>query len=44
VLEGKFKEGDHVLVTRAPEGSLAFERAGAPAEREADVASAGAAR
>jgi ATP-dependent Clp protease ATP-binding subunit ClpB len=44
VLEGKFKEGDHVLVTRAPEGSLAFERAGAPAEREADVAGAGAAR
>jgi ATP-dependent Clp protease ATP-binding subunit ClpB len=31
VLEGRFQEGDHIVVTRAPEGGLQFERAGAGA-------------
>ena len=33
VLEGKFVEGDHVLVTRGADDTLAFERA--PAREEA---------
>ncbi|MDQ2768340.1 MAG: ATP-dependent chaperone ClpB [Gemmatimonadota bacterium] len=32
VLEGRFTEGDHVSVTRAPDGSLAFEVVGRDAE------------
>ena len=35
VLEGKFAEGDHVRVTRGPDGALAFERATAPVEATA---------
>ncbi|HEX6536506.1 MAG TPA: AAA family ATPase, partial [Gemmatimonadaceae bacterium] len=31
VLEGRFGEGDHVIVTRGPDGTLAFERAEQPA-------------
>jgi ATP-dependent Clp protease ATP-binding subunit ClpB len=53
VLEGRFKDGDHVLVTRSADGTLGFELAGhdasaddgaRDAEATPDVASAGAAR
>jgi hypothetical protein len=29
VLEGRFVEGDHIVVDAGPEGALRFERAGA---------------
>ena len=47
VLEGRFKDGDHVLVTRANDGTLAFELAGHDSEADEvarEAASAGAAR
>jgi ATP-dependent Clp protease ATP-binding subunit ClpB len=47
VLEGRFKDGDHVLVTRANDGTLGFELAGHDAEADEgarEAAGAGAAR
>ena len=49
VLDGRFKDGDHILVTRAPEGTLTFELAGHDASANngaepAAVAGAGASR
>jgi ATP-dependent Clp protease ATP-binding subunit ClpB len=53
VLEGRFKDGDHVLVTRSADGTLGFELAGHDSEADEraragaaapDVAGAGASR
>ena len=32
ILEGKFQEGDHILVKEGPSGAFVFERADAPTE------------
>ena len=47
VLEGRFKDGDHVLVTRSPDGTLGFELAGHDPEADEgarEAAGAGASR
>jgi ATP-dependent Clp protease ATP-binding subunit ClpB len=36
ILEGKFQEGDHILVKEGPGGAFVFERADAPSEAAAD--------
>jgi ATP-dependent Clp protease ATP-binding subunit ClpB len=47
VLEGRFKDGDHVLVTRSSDGTLGFELAGHDAQGDEagrEPAGAGASR
>jgi ATP-dependent Clp protease ATP-binding subunit ClpB len=48
VLDNRFRDGDHILVTRSADGTLAFERAGHDASADtgaaAGVAGAGASR
>jgi ATP-dependent Clp protease ATP-binding subunit ClpB len=40
VLEGRFTEGDHIIASRAGDGSLAFERADSPASSPPPLTSA----